>query len=49
MTVYKAYEHGAVRVICPVALVNVHVGLLVQYPCVAVNTKLFATGAAAVT
>ena len=35
--------------ICPVVLVNVHVGLLAQFTCVAVNTKLAAVGAAAVT
>jgi len=32
-----------------VALVNVHVGLLVQFACTAVNTKVVAPGAAAVT
>jgi hypothetical protein len=50
MTVYKAYVHGALRVISPVVLVNVHTGApVVQFACVAVNTKVFAPGAAAVT
>jgi hypothetical protein len=50
VTVYKVYEHGTLRLISPVVLVNVHTGApVVQFACVAVNTKVVAVGTAAVT